>query len=217
MKIHIGCGATVLHGFVNIDNSPSAFIAKFPGPAVSLLRKARLINGSQLELSQLLRARKKDFLYGNCLKLPLKDGSVDFIYSSHMLGWCLGQHQLHTFLREMRRVLRPGGGARLSFFDFDQVIGAYVQHRSTIRLMQQLPLGADEFSFRRKLKLLLSNNMQNGMPLNAETFRQYLEEHRFGDIRVLPAGTTTMEPHWVEGLDLRQRADESIYMECRRL
>ena len=163
-KIHIGCGTTLIPGFVNIDNSPSALLSKLPAPFVSLLHKLSVISRDQLELSKLLRSGKKEFLYCNCLKLPFGDNTVDFAYSSHMLGWCLGQEQLHQFSREVYRVLRPGGGARLSFFDFDKVIAAYGQHRNTIRLMEQLPLGADEFSFGRKLKLLLSPNMQNGMP-----------------------------------------------------
>ena len=216
MKIHIGCGATLLHGFVNIDNSPSALLSKLPSPAATLLHKLSLISGDQLELSQRLRSGKKEFLYCNCLKLPFADNTVDFAYSSHMLGWCLGQEQLRRFVREVHRVLRPGGGMRISFFDFDKVVAAYGQHRSTIRLMGQLPLGADEFSFRRKLKLLLSPNMQNGMPLNAETFERYLEEQGFRDIRVLKAGETSMEPEWVEAVDLCERPDESIYMECRK-
>jgi ubiquinone/menaquinone biosynthesis C-methylase UbiE len=216
MKIHIGCGTTLLHGFVNIDNSPSGLLSKLPSPGVTLLHKLSLINGNQLELSRRLRKGKKEFLYCNCLHLPFGDGSVDFAYSSHMLGWCLGQQQLRQFAREVHRVLRPGGGMRVSFFDFDKVVAAYGQHRSTIQLMGQLPLGAEEFSFRRKLKLLISPNMQNGMPLNAETFGQYLEEQGFREIRVLKAGETGMERDWVEAIDLSERPSESIYMECRK-
>ena len=82
--------------------------------------------------------------------------------------------------------------------------------------MEQLPLGADELSFRDKLKLLLSPNMQNGIPLNAETFSRYLQEHGFREILTLEAGATTMEPQWVEAVNLSEREGGSIYMECRK-
>jgi SAM-dependent methyltransferase len=216
MKIHIGCGATILDGFVNIDNSPTALFSKLPSPILSFLGRISLLNRDQIAFAKQLSGRKKDFLYADCMKLPFKDNSVDFAYSAHMLGWCLGQDQIRQFLREVHRVLRPGGGARLSFFDFDNVLADYQQHRDTLRLMEQMPLGAAEFSFSRKLKLLLSPNMQNGLPLNVETFSRYLEGNGFHEIRSLAAGETSMEGPWVEGLDLCQRSEESIYIECRK-
>ena len=216
MKIHIGCGTTILDGFVNIDNSPTALFSKLPGPILSLLARISLLNRHQEGFAKQLRARKKDFLYADCMKMPFKDNSVDFAYSSHMLGWCLGQNQITQFLQEVHRVLRPGGGVRFSFFDFDKLLADYQQHRNTIRLMEHMPLGASEFSFSRKLKLLLSPNMQNGLPLNVETFSRYLEANGFGEIRSLAAGETTMDAKWVEALDLYQRSSDSIYIEARK-
>ena len=216
MKIHIGCGKTLLEGFVNIDNSPTALLSRMPAFVPALLNKLSLVNDEQLGFSKRLRAGKKEFLYSNCLHLPFKDNSIDFAYSSHMLGWCLGQDQLHQFSREVHRVLRPGGGARLSFFDLDKVLADYQQHRSTLKLMEAMPLGVKEFTRGRKLKLLLTPNMQNGIPLNAETFGDYLQKNGFREIRTLAAGETTMEPQWVEGLNLYERAGESVYMECRK-
>jgi predicted SAM-dependent methyltransferase len=216
MKIHIGCGTTILNGFVNIDNSPTALFSKLPGPILSLLARVSLLNHDQEEFAKQLRARKKDFLYADCMKMPLKDNSVDFAYSSHMLGWCLGQNQIRQFLQEVYRVLRPGGGVRFSFFDFDKLLADYQQHRNTIQLMEHMPLGAAEFSFSRMLKLLLSPNMQNGLPLNVETFSRYLEGNGFCDIGSRAAGETGMDAQWVEGLDLYQRSVDSIYIEARK-
>ncbi|HEV3326508.1 MAG TPA: methyltransferase domain-containing protein, partial [Puia sp.] len=181
-----------------------------------LLNKLSLINRDQLDFSRMLRRRKEDFLYSNCLRLPLKDGSADFCYSSHMLGWCLSHNQLDAFFKELYRVLKPGGGARLSFFNFDRLLQDYQQHRSTIDLFRQMPLGIREFGFRDKLRFLFSWNMQNGIPLNVETISGYLEKYHFRDIRSLPAGATSLSPEWVEGVDLFERAGESVYIECRK-
>jgi hypothetical protein len=59
--------------------------------------------------------------------------------------------------------------------------------------------------------------MQNGIPLNAETARHFLEQYGFGDIQVLSPGTTTMDPEWVSNLDLFERAGHSVYIECRKI
>ena len=78
MKIHIGCGTTILDGFVNIDNSPTALFSKLPNPILSFMKRLSLLNPDQAGFASQLRKRKKDFLYANCMKLPFKDNSVDF-------------------------------------------------------------------------------------------------------------------------------------------
>jgi len=70
MKIHIGCGMTLLEGFVNIDNSPTAMLSRMPAFVPALLNKLSLLNDEQLGFSRRLRAGKKEFLYSNCLRLP---------------------------------------------------------------------------------------------------------------------------------------------------
>lgn len=216
MKIHIGCGTTILDGFVNMDNSPTLWLSKLPAPVLSLFGRLSLLNRDQLDFAAVLRSRKKDVIYGDCLKLPFADNSVDFAYSSHLLGWYLGKDQVNTFVQELHRVLRPGGGTRLSFYNLDKLIEDYHQHRDTVRLLDRMPMGSAEFSFKSRLKLLLNKNMQNVLPLNVETFSRYMEENGFCEIRSLAAGETTMEAQWVEGLDLYQRSNESIYIEARK-
>jgi SAM-dependent methyltransferase len=216
MKIHIGCGATILDGFVNMDNSPTLLLSKLPASVLSLFGRLSLLNRDQLGFAAVLKSRKKDVIYGDSLRLPFANGSVDFAYSSHLLGWYLGKTQVNKFVQELHRVLRPGGGIRLSFYDFDKILADYQRHRDTVRLLDHLPMGSSEFSFRSRLKLLLNRNIQNVLPLNVETFSRYLEGNGFHAIRSLAAGETTMEGPWVEGLDLYQRSAESIYIEARK-
>ncbi len=216
MKIHVGCGQTLLQGFVNIDNSPSALLARCNRLILMLMEKLSLINRDQLGFALKLKEGRKEFLRANCLKLPFKNDSVDFCYSSHMIGWCLSKQQLHAFFRELYRVMKPGGGLRLTFLDFDLVAGEFQQHRDTLEFSKRLPFGTREFDFRNKLKFLFSPNMQNGIVLNARTTTLLLEQNGFTGISLLDPGETMFPPALVSEIDLSQRKEESVFIECRK-
>jgi predicted SAM-dependent methyltransferase len=57
--------------------------------------------------------------------LPLSDNSIDYIVSIHALPE-IHFADLERTVRELRRVLRPGGVLRLSLPDFDRAIRAYI-------------------------------------------------------------------------------------------
>jgi malonyl-CoA O-methyltransferase len=64
---------------------------------------------------------------GDALRLPLKDGSIDVLFSSLMLQWC---DPLDAALAEVRRVLRAGGFFAFSTFGTDtlqELRGAWAQ------------------------------------------------------------------------------------------
>lgn len=216
MKVHIGCGQTLIPGFVNIDNSPSALLAGLNRHLLRLLNKASLINSDQLGFALKLKTGKKEFVRANCLKLPFKNDSADLCYSSHMIGWCLSMDQLHSFFRELYRVLKPGAGLRLGFLDFDLLADEFQTQRDTLSFSKRLPFGIREFNFRDKLKFLFSPNMQNGIVLNGKTTVLLLEEHGFKHITLLQPGETSFPPALISGIDLTARAEESVYIECRK-
>lgn len=216
MKVHIGCGQTLLPGFVNIDNSPSALLAKCNRHLLLLLKRISLINQDQLGFALKLKSGKKEFLRANCLKLPFRNDSIDFCYSSHMIGWCLSLEQLHVFFRELYRVMKPEAGMRLSFLDFDLVANEFQEHRNTLKFSKRLPFGTREFNFRNKLKFLFSPNMENGIVLNAQTAMFLLEQHGFTGVSLLDPGETTFPSALVSEIDLSQRKEESVFIECRK-
>jgi predicted SAM-dependent methyltransferase len=56
--------------------------------------------------------------------LPFPDGSLDYIVGIHALQ-CLRSREIVPALRELRRVLKPGGVLRLGLPDLDRAIQAY--------------------------------------------------------------------------------------------
>jgi SAM-dependent methyltransferase len=216
MKLNIGCGNTLIDGFINIDNSPSARLSRLPMPMLWSLLKMRLINIHQFGFAKKLKEKKKDFVFSDCMKLPFAAGSADLCYSSHMIGWCLSEQQVNAFLGEIKRVLKPGGKARLSFFDFDRRVNEFLRHRDTTVLMQYVPLANRDFYFREKLKFLFSPNMHGAVVMNRDTMVRLLEGHEFRNIRTVPAGETTMDPGLAGAMDLWERSDDSVYIECEK-
>jgi len=57
--------------------------------------------------------RRFERVCGDALQLPLRDGTVDLLFSNLMLQWC---DQPQLAFAEMRRVLRPGGLVCFSTF-----------------------------------------------------------------------------------------------------
>jgi SAM-dependent methyltransferase len=216
MKIQIGCGLTLLDGFVNIDNSPTLLLARMPRFVPALLHKLSLLNDEQLNFSRTMNDRKKDIKYASCLHLPYKDGSIEFVYGSHVLGWYFDKEQTNKVMQEVYRVLKPGGGARLSFFDVDKVLADFQQHRDTVKLKELLPPGRHALGRHQKLRSLFHHVNYNGIAMNAETFTRYAAKNGFVDIRQMPIGTSAMKPEWIAGVDLSERGGETIYMECRK-
>lgn len=60
--------------------------------------------------------RRFERVCGDALRLPLKDASVDVVFSSLMLQWC---EPLDAALAQVRRVLKPGGFFAFSTFGTD--------------------------------------------------------------------------------------------------
>jgi malonyl-CoA O-methyltransferase len=56
---------------------------------------------------------------GNAAALPLRDGSVDLVFSNLMLQWC---NDPDAVFRECRRVLRPGGLLTFTTFGPDTLV-----------------------------------------------------------------------------------------------
>lgn len=114
----MGCGPSVFDGWVNIDKSPSVILARL-GLLRKLLFRLGLITPEQAS------GFPPGVVFADVSKrIPAGDGSVDCIYSSHMIEH-LSRWQALAFLRECRRVLVPGGILRLATPDLALMIRDY--------------------------------------------------------------------------------------------
>jgi SAM-dependent methyltransferase len=130
--LNCGCGKNPAAGWLNVDVRPFAG----PGGARSAGGRVALLDGALYFLQQDVRDM-----------LPIDDASFDWIYSSHLIEH-LRQEKVIEVLRQLRRLLKPGGLLRLSTPDLRRYIEGYVdpersffeEHR---RRLATIPVFAD--------------------------------------------------------------------------
>ncbi len=133
LRINIGCGQTPTPGWRNFDNSIALRIPKLPF-LPELLLKLRLIGQPQYQFVRF--AQENQIEYGDVARgLPLQDGTVEILYSSHMLEH-LDRNEADRFLREAFRLLCPGGIIRIAVPDLKKQIEQYDQSGDADRLIE---------------------------------------------------------------------------------
>jgi predicted SAM-dependent methyltransferase len=102
MKLHLGCGPKILDGWINVDYSLGARLAKVP-LFRAFNRRANLFN---------MDWDRRIFLHDLTRPFPWKDGSADMVYTSHTVEH-FSREQGRRFLRECHRVLKEDGILRV--------------------------------------------------------------------------------------------------------
>jgi predicted SAM-dependent methyltransferase len=116
--INLGCGTNPCDGWVNLDRSPGVLLRRFPGSA----RRALAALGVREALVEWPAAvQRVDATRG----LPFGNGTVDAIYSSHMLEH-LSARDGAIVLAECHRVLRSDGVLRLALPDLRSLADSYL-------------------------------------------------------------------------------------------
>jgi predicted SAM-dependent methyltransferase len=119
-KLHLGCGENVVEGWINVDGSWNARLAKHP-----YLRKA-------VRILPILPKRQFDipwspniFIHDVRKSLPFQDSTFTAIYASHLLEH-LYLDEGQRLLGECFRVLSPGGVLRMVVPDLRALVLEYV-------------------------------------------------------------------------------------------
>ena len=118
LKVNLGCGLSVVENWVNIDGSPTVKLQKLSGIGYFF----RAVVEPRFPSS---------VVYGDVTgSLPLATGSVDILYSSHMLEH-LSLDDFRVALCEIYRVLKPGGVFRSVLPDLEASIATYLANADT--------------------------------------------------------------------------------------
>jgi malonyl-CoA O-methyltransferase len=127
-RLQVSVAAELLERLAAFDFAPRAVLDLGCGPGrVSSELKARyprsLVIALDLSAGMLREARRHlegggrfERVCGDALRLPLKDASIDLVFSNLMLQWC---EPLETALAEVRRVLKASGFFAFSTFGPD--------------------------------------------------------------------------------------------------
>ncbi len=212
MKVNVGCGKNPLPGWVNLDNSPSIVLARIPF-LPDVLRRVGMIGDSQLNFMRF--ARRHRVVHADAAKrFPFPDGSVEVLYSSHMIEH-LDRKAARRFLHEAVRILRPGGIIRLAIPDLRQQVEDYVRTGDADRLVERTMLAIPEHDgFRGRLSLLLFGPRNHRWMYDGPSLARFMEGAGFVKSTILAAGMTRIpEPG---NLDLYERSAETVYVEAEK-
>lgn len=207
LRLHLGCGSTVVAGWVNIDRSPNVHLARAPHLRRAL-RGARLLTAEQAAAEFPRGIVRADVTRG----LPFPDGSARFVYTSHMIEH-VSRWQALALVREIRRVLALGGLLRVATPDLEELVGPYANGSiDGDTLMARLGTFRDEPGTRaqRVLRRVLSGSSH-----------QWLYDERSLGLLLREGGLVEpVKRAYREGecpdLDLLEHRPESLILETRR-
>lgn len=212
MKINVGCGDSPTPGWRNFDNSFSLRLARVP-LLPRLLRGAGVLNPRQYAFIEFARDRRIEF--GDAVKgLPLPGASVEALYSCHMIEH-LSRAGAGRFLEEAKRVLLPGGTIRLAVPDLRRLARRYLESGDADEFIAAAYLGRkSDGSFAERLAALITGPRLHSWMYDEVSLGRLLREHGFTDVAAPAPGETRIgEPG---GLDLREKSEESFYLEATK-
>lgn len=209
-RLNVGCGRTPTEGWRNYDNSPAIRMAKWPAleTAGRILGLLSTRNTDFVEF-----AKHSDILWADVTRhIPEANGSVDVVYTSHMVEH-LDREQALGFFAETRRVLRSGGILRIAVPDVRFHVLNYVQSGDADALVTSLMLTRPRASTaREKLRYLWVGDRQHQWMYDGPSLCRLLEVAGFADPRVMESGTTRIPDPGA--LNLRERSPESVFVEA---
>src|SRR5215472_3122285 len=128
VKVNLGSGLFVAHGWINLDASLKALLKGWP--AFALRAVYPLLLNSDLKCEEFVRLLRNERFVHHDLRygLPFPDASVDFLYISHALHH-LYRAEAVKLLGDCIRTLKPGGTIRIVVPDLEYIMSLYLQGR----------------------------------------------------------------------------------------
>ena len=210
MRINVGCGQTPVTGWRNFDNSFSIFLSKIP-ILPKLLYSLKFLNNSQYQM--ILFAKSNHIERGDVTKgLPLKTGSVEVLYSSHMLEH-LDPTEAKLFMKEARRVLQPSGIFRLAVPDIKKQVKNYMKKGDADSFVfETLLTQSRPNTFVEIINMLFIGPRNHLWMYDGNSLTQLLKNNGFVNVKIVPPGKTRIPNP--KPLNLSERATESVFVEA---
>lgn len=161
IKVNLGCGLAVAPGWINIDGSLNALVATLPRFSYRLFYRLTGANRYYSETEYCRLLGNYHFVHHDLTyNLPLADGVVNFVYSSHFLEHLFRKDAEHL-LREIYRVLMPGGTLRISIPDLEFVLSLYIAGKKE-KMLSDYFFGEDNDSYYARHKYMYDYAMLAG-------------------------------------------------------
>ena len=127
VKVNLGSSLRVAPGWINVDGSLSAFVARLPTPILRLVYRLSSVREWYSQDAYINILRNNVFVFHNLNHgIPLPDESVDFLYSSHLLEHLYKENGA-CLVQECFRTLRKGGRIRIVVPDLEYAFSLYRQ------------------------------------------------------------------------------------------
>jgi SAM-dependent methyltransferase len=119
VRLNLGCGLQTPAGWINVDGSWNAALARIP-VLRKVLAAVRLMPAEKNEIPW----SSKVYIHDLRKPLPFKDGEAHAVFASHVLEH-LYREEGQQLIRESFRVLCPGGVLRVIVPDLEAIIREY--------------------------------------------------------------------------------------------
>jgi len=211
LRINVGCGRTPIPGWLNVDNSLSVLLARMD-LLCWLLDWLKLLDESQMAFIRV--ARDSGIVWGSALRLPVPDESAEVVYASHMLEH-LDRREAWLFLQEAKRVLVKGGWLRLVVPDLKKLVIEYLRDGDADKFVAStlLPHPRVRGLFGR-IKYVIVGDRHHLWMYDSGSLERLLREAGFREGYILEPGESNIPNPGL--LNLRERAEESIFAEARK-
>jgi predicted SAM-dependent methyltransferase len=211
-RLNIGCGRSPTPDWINYDNSPSVWMARWPMLA-ALLARLGLIDRHARDFVAFCRSHRIRHADA-ARRIPHRDGTVDAIYASHMLEH-LDRVEARSFLAECRRALKSGGILRLAVPDLRNAAYQYLRRSDADGFLSHLQFDLDKPRGPvARLRRLLGGGRGHHWMYDRDSLVTLVEAAGFADVEPVEEGRTRIaEPG---SLDLDEREADSLCIEARR-
>lgn len=211
-RVNIGCGKNPTPGWLNYDNSPSIRLAKHSF-VYTIADRLGFLGDEQRSFVAFCRNSKILWADGT-KRIPLPDGSVEVLYSCHMVEH-LDRDSAKRFVREALRVLASDGIIRIAVPDLKRYVEEYVENGNADMLIERMKITMPKAEKHiDRLKFLLLGGRNHLWMYDGTSMAGLLAQMGFMESRVMKAGETIIADS--QGLNLFERCEDSVYVEGRR-